>query len=322
MAKNLKTKKDSLIDLTRKYANDPMECVHFFFDMKWPTGFYCEKCGCTHYYFIKRSNVFQCRECGHQHYLLSGTIFQDNKLELYKLILGMYLFFTANKGISAIDLSNELDVNYKTALLLARKCRILMSNSISEKILDSMFYEADVAYIGSKSKESHKQGVATEQQPFLVILSTDKENKYPGFIKLFPVSGDNSSNIERFIIKSIVMSQERILNTDGKTTFYTLKDRIHLQSEKILYTENEHRLYWLNTIVGDIKNNITGIYHGVSKRDLPLFLNEQEWRFNHRNTGRHIMEKVRKYLFNSYPCPRRAIVTVLNLSESYFNTCV
>lgn len=68
----------------------------------------------------------------------------------------MYLFFTANKEISAIDLSNELDVNYKTALLLARKCTILMSNSISEKILDSMFYEADVVYIGSKSKESDK----------------------------------------------------------------------------------------------------------------------------------------------------------------------
>lgn len=71
MAKNLQTKKDSLIDLTRKYANDPMEYVRFFFDMKCSTGFYCEKCGCTHYYFIKRSNVFQCRECGHQHYLLS-----------------------------------------------------------------------------------------------------------------------------------------------------------------------------------------------------------------------------------------------------------
>ena len=88
----------------------------------------------------------------------------------------MYLFFTANKGLSAIELANELEINYKTALLLCRKCRILMSQSNSEKILDSFFYEADVAYIGSKSKEEHKQGVATEQHPFLVMLSTDKEN--------------------------------------------------------------------------------------------------------------------------------------------------
>ena len=93
----------------------------------------------------------------------------------------MYLFFTANKGLSAIELANELEINYKTALLLCRKCRILMSQRNSEKILDSLFYEADVAYIGSKSKEERKQGVATEQQPFLVMLSTDKENKYPNF---------------------------------------------------------------------------------------------------------------------------------------------
>ena len=71
----------------------------------------------------------------------------------------MYLFFTANKGLSAVELANELEVNYKTTLLLCRKCRILMSQSNSDKILDSLFYEADVAYIGSKSKEELKQGV-------------------------------------------------------------------------------------------------------------------------------------------------------------------
>lgn len=42
MAKNQKPKKDSLITLTRKYANNHNECVKFFFKMKWPVGFYCE----------------------------------------------------------------------------------------------------------------------------------------------------------------------------------------------------------------------------------------------------------------------------------------
>ena len=62
MAKNQKPKKDSLITLTRKYANNHDECVKFFFKMKWPVGFYCEKCGCTHYYSIKRGDVFQCKD--------------------------------------------------------------------------------------------------------------------------------------------------------------------------------------------------------------------------------------------------------------------
>ena len=48
-----------------------------------------------------------------------------------------------------------------------------------------------------------------------------------------------------------------------------MKDRITVVNEKIDYSKNGHRLYWLNTIVGDIKNNIIGIYHGV--RYFPIF---------------------------------------------------
>ena len=193
-----------------------------------------------------------------------------------------------------------------------------MSQSNSEKILDSFFYEADVAYIGSKSKEEHKQGVATEQQPFLVMLSTDKENKYPKFLKLMPVAVDSTNNIVRFISKKAILSKERILNTDGKTTFLRIAFKITLKSEKILYDEENHRLYWLNVLIGDIKNNITGIYHGITKRDLPLFLNEQEWRFNHRYTGKNFMNKIQKYILKSHPCPKKAIITALNLSEPYY----
>lgn len=323
MTTKLKPKKDSLIALTRKYASYPEECVHFFFSMKWPTGFYCEKCGCIHYHFIKRNRVFQCKKCKHQHYLLAGTVFQDCKLDLYTLILGMYLFFVSTKGISGIELATQLDINYKSALLLARKCRILMAQSNSEQILDSMFYEADTTYIGAKSKGENKQGVGTEQQSFLSMLSTKVENQYPQYIKLHPIPKDHSQYIEKILPKSLVLSTDRKLNTDGKTTFQCVRDRIELHSQKILYTEKHHRLKWLNIIVGNIKNNVLGIYRGVAKRDLPLFLNEQEWRFNHRNLGPHVMEKVSKYIFQSSPITKKQIITVLNLAEPYFtNGCV
>lgn len=44
-----------------------------------------------------------------------------------------------------------LDINYKTALLLEVKRRILMSLSNSNKRLGSYFYEATVFNIGEKS---------------------------------------------------------------------------------------------------------------------------------------------------------------------------
>ena len=196
-----------------------------------------------------------------------------------------------------------------------------MAKSNSENLLDSMFYESDTAYIGSKSKESGCQGCGTQQQPVLFMLSTKIENSIPLYLKMHVMPVDNGENIEKITAKSMKLDKNRKLNTDGKNTYNILKDKIDLKSEKITYETNSHRLYWLNVIIGNIKNNITGIYHGVTKRDLPLFLNEQQWRFNHRFTGQQIMNKISSYIYHSVPSPRKLIVYTLNISESYFTPC-
>ena len=314
----LKPKKPSLVEFTRKYSNNDEACYDYFWNAKYPDGFVCEKCGCTHYRKIRRHNVTECAECGHQHYLFAGTIFQDNKLPLYKLLLGLFLFFVNNKGISAIEMRSHLNVNYKTALLLCRKCRILMRDSGNTWKLDDMFYESDTAYIGSKSKEPGHKGMGTTKQPFLAILSTGEENKYPHYLKLFPIPVDSSDNIKPYFQKAVVMSKDRILNTDGKTTYNCLKKDLTVFNYHVDYSEKDHRLYWLNIVIGNIQNQITGTYHGVSKRDLPLFLAEQEYRFNHRFTGQEMIDKISSYLTSSYPCPKRAIISALNAAVARF----
>ena len=97
-----------------------------------------------------------------------------------------------------------------------------------------------------------------------------------------------------------------------------MKDRIKVVNEKVDYSKDNHRLYWLNTIVGDIKNNIIGIYHGARKIDLPLFFGEQEYRFNHRNTGKQMMDKIAKYIFKSHPMIRRQIANASNAAFPIF----
>ena len=92
-----------------------------------------------------------CTQCKYDERLLSNTIFQDNKLLLNVLPYGLFLIFTAKKGISSLQLSEELKVNYKTACLLQTKARILMRNSNSKRSLDSSFYESDAAYISQSN---------------------------------------------------------------------------------------------------------------------------------------------------------------------------
>lgn len=233
----------STSDFIVKYYTNLDACRKFFFDMKWPTGYYCEKCGCTHYYFMKSKNCYRCAHCKHDERLFTNTIFQDNKLPLNVLLYGLFLIFTSKKGISSLELSEELKVNYKTACLLQTKARILMKNSNSKKSLDSSFYESDVAYTGAPSHNG-KRGLGTDKQPFLVVLSTEQENKYPLYIKLHEVSSDSGNIIQAFFDQYVKMSNERKLNTDGKSTYNILKTRLQVINEVIDYDKEDHRLYF------------------------------------------------------------------------------
>ena len=149
-----------------------------------------------------------------------------------------------------------------------------MSLSNSDKLPNSLFYEANVFNIGAKSK--NYAGQASEQQPILGILSTDKENNYPRYLKLRLINNYTGLSLKKNIEQCCVLLHDALLNTDGEKGFNTLNEEIQVKNEKISYEEKNHRLLWLNIIIWNIKNNITGIYHRITKREMPLFLNEQE----------------------------------------------
>lgn len=48
-------------------------------------------------------------------------------------------------------------------------------------------------------------------------------------------------------------------------------------------------------IITNFKNKMQGIYHGIVKRMMPLYLNKYEWHFNHRHT-KDLMNKICQYM--------------------------
>mgnify|MGYP004463427881 CR=1 FL=1 len=82
-----------------------------------------------------------------------------------------------------------------------------------------------------------------------------------------------------------------------------MKDRITVVNEKIYYSKDNQRLYWLNTIVCDIKDN-TLVYTIVQENRSAIVFLEKEYKFNHRNTGMKRMKKVVKYISDSHPMIR------------------
>ena len=186
-----------------------------------------------------------------------------------------------------------------------------MKNSNSKKSLDSSFYESDVAYTGTSSHKG-KRGLRTDKQAFLVVLSTEQENQYHLFVKLKELAVDLGKNIKKMFDQYVIMSPDRKLNTDGKSTYNVLKTKMQVQNEKIDYDKEEHQLYFLNKIVSNLNHQLPHIFHGIGKRMLPLCYAEYEWRFNHRKNG-SFLERISTYIRQSNIATRKMIRSSIDL---------
>jgi len=84
----------------------------------------CPACGVVAgHWFLPSRRQWRCRDCGHTFSVTSGTIFAHHKLPLQVYLGAIAIYTNAVKGLSALQLSRDLDVQYKTAFVLMHKLR-------------------------------------------------------------------------------------------------------------------------------------------------------------------------------------------------------
>jgi transposase-like protein len=115
-----------------------LEAFEVFKNVRWSSTNgepVCPCCGSVEkHYFLKTRMQFRCKECFHTFSVTSGTIFASHKKPLKIYLLAIALFTNAVKSISALQLSRDLDIQYKTAWVLSHKIReSLMNHNEDEK---------------------------------------------------------------------------------------------------------------------------------------------------------------------------------------------
>jgi transposase-like protein len=105
------------------------EAFEVFKEVRWGKGdtVTCPDCGVVdQHYFLPTRKQWRCKHCNHCNHtfsVTSGTIFAFHKLPLKVYLAAIVIFTNAVKGISALQLSRDLGVQYKTAFILAHKIR-------------------------------------------------------------------------------------------------------------------------------------------------------------------------------------------------------
>src|SRR3982751_6391190 len=84
---------------------------------------YCPKCGNRRVSAITTRKLWKCSPCRYQFSVTAQTIFADRKRPIRDYLLAIAIFVNGAKGHSALQLSRDLDCQYKTAFVLAHKLR-------------------------------------------------------------------------------------------------------------------------------------------------------------------------------------------------------
>lgn len=283
----------SLFEVFSKF-NTEEACIAHFERIRWPKGPRCPRCGSERISkFIadgktgKPRHLYTCIACRYQYTVTVGSIFHDSHLPLTKWFLAIYMMCSAKKGIPALQLQRELEVNYRTAWYMAHRIRIAMreDGDLLEKLAGVV--EVDETYIGGKGKGLRGRALG-KKVPVVAMRA-----RTSGKVLMRAVEDVSKETLADFIREHLTPGSE--VHTDEFASY------LWLDSSEFAHKSVKHAQTYVapgNVHTNGVENvwslfkrGIMGVFHKVSAKYLPLYLDEFAFRFNNRDEF-NLMDKV------------------------------
>jgi len=302
----------SLLRLFENYGTEK-QCTDALFEWKWPSGFICSKCGSKSYCSLKSRNIYQCNHCHHQTSVTANTIFEHTKLPLTVWFLSVHLITQAKTGISALALKREIGVSYNTAWKIKQKIMQVMKEQDDKRKLSGKV-QIDDAYYGGE-RHGGKRGRGSENKiPFIAAVSTNDEG-HPIYMNFNVVEGFRLTEVSHWAKKHL--SSGSLVSSDGLTCFTAVEDAGCEHSSTVTGGGHEsvtkEEFIWVNSMIGNVKNSITGTYHSVRDKHLPRYFAEFCYRFNRRFSLKDMLPRFMFVAMKTPPMPQR----LLSMAEAY-----
>lgn len=269
---------------------DEKSAIAFFESIRWPAGVECPHCkSMKKFYEIsgKRAGLKQCAACKKQFRVTVGTIFEDSHIPLNTWLIAWFLMCGAKKGMSALQLKRHLwgdkKGSYKTAWFMAHRIRHTMGQLFGNKL--SGVVEADETYIGGYQKSGRK-GKSTNKSTVVTVVERGG-SKRSVVLPASPSGNVSKKAIADFVLENV--EPHSTLMTDESNAYRHMRHVYkhhgvkHTSGE---YARNEGGMNVnTNTVEGSfslLKRGIVGSFHHISKKHLPLYLAEFDYRWNTR----------------------------------------
>lgn len=256
-----------------------------FKQLRWENGeALCPKCGAPKAYEIKTRRKFKCKGCYHQFSVTSGTIFASRKMEFTDLMAAICLVVNASKGMSAVQLSRDLDVQYKTAWVLAHKIREAISAEVENHMLSGEV-EMDGCHFDGvlrkpnvhEHKKDRKDGRKVKlERDRVVIAIRERGGRTRTFVRRTEKEG-----VE---IAMQVVTPDAVLLTDEARHWSRLNryfDHREVNHSKV-YSDHGKHTNGVESYFSRLRRMVIGQHHGVSAKYLHQYAGHCAWLEDHR----------------------------------------
>jgi transposase-like protein len=244
---------------------------------------YCPRCGCAALYFATKRRLWECKACKHQFSVTSGTILASRKLPVRTYLLAIAIFVNGAKGHSALQLSRDLDVQYKTAFVLAHKLREAIGSASNGKTVSGEI-EVDGAYFGGYVKPANYRENRLDRRLVLnqshkrrvVVIMRERQGCTLPFV--FKSEAASLPTIDRHVVSGSTIYADDAHCWDVLHASYLTKRVNHSQC----YSDGEANTNMAESFFSRLRRAEIGTHHHIAGPYLNAYAAEMAWREDNR----------------------------------------
>lgn len=245
---------------------------------------FCPWCGHKKVYAITARRTWKCasKPCRRNFSATSQTLFASRKLPFGDLLLITAHLAKVAKNVSAIWLSHELEVTYKTAFVWCHKFREAMTAEQHAGTLRGEV-EIDGAYFGGhirprnhKPKRVDRRRVPhRESKRKCVTVVRERGGRSRALVCS---EAEAAKLVERFIEPGSVIYTDCAGEYGRLAARYILRSVNHSEQ----YANGDISINWAESAFGRMRRIEMGTHHHVAGPYLLAYANESCWREDHR----------------------------------------
>jgi len=245
---------------------------------------FCPRCGCFQIYRLNDNRRFKCAACLHKFSVTSDTIFASRKMAIRDILAAIAIFMNGAKDHSALQLSRDLDCQYKTAFVLTHKIREALASEQDAVGEVAGSVEVDGAYFGGYIKPANRREDRIDRRRRIyrtgkrevVVVMRERGGRTLSFVAPTEAAG-TPLVAERIAVGSTVYADEASHWDALEERFLT--KRINHSVE---YANGDIATNQAESFFSRLRRAEIGIHHHIAGPYLSAYAAEMGWREDRR----------------------------------------